>query len=296
MYRWLLAGCLLVLAQGAVSGQQMRLFEGTVTVVEGTSMQLVGPLEWTIDPGASVINNGTIVLGDAAKLFEPAGGPITGTGTETAILTAPAPYSNEEPGNLGLELSSTTGPAPITVVRGHLPRQFAEGDSSIARWYQLQADPLIDGSVDAVLSYDPTELNGLAPNSLSLYRSDDLLGPWTMLASTPNAGINSVSGMLSQPAAFLTAFDMDAPTPSPTLVAQNGFSVFPTVINDVVNVVSLDHQPIQRVQLFDGIGRTVPLAQIQGGVDRVQLALPALASGAYFLRVNDQHAFKLRVP
>ena len=273
----------------------MQLISGTVTVAEGTTMTLNGPLEWTIDPGAAVVNHGVISLGETAKLFEPVGGPVTGTGTETAVMTATVPYSNQEPGNLGLDLSSTSGPSPITVVRGHLPREFPEGDSSIGRWYELQTGPMINSSIETVLAYDPTELYGLPPGSLSLFRSDDPTGPWSLMASTANAGSNTVSGTWFQPGGFLTAFDVDAPTPVPTLVVQNGFNVFPTVVKDVVHVVALDHQPIERVELFDGIGRNVPIDPIQRGVDHVQVAFPNVGPGAYFLRLNNQHVFKLRV-
>jgi len=273
----------------------MRLISGTVNVVEGTTVTLEGPLEWTIDAGAAVVNNGLISLGETAKIFEPASGPVTGIGTETAVMTAIVPFANEEPGNLGLDLSSTNGPSPITVVRGHIPREFPEGDSSIGRWYELQTTPMLDGSIDVVLAYDATELNGLAPNSLSLFSSGDTTGPWNLLASIPDAGNNTVSGSWFQPGGFLSAFDMDAPTPVPTLVVQNGFNVFPTVVNDVVHVVALDHQPIDRLELFDGIGRTVPIDPIRSGVDHVQVELPSLGTGAYFLRLNNQHVFKLRV-
>lgn len=296
MYKGLLVGSIFLLTQTVAIGQQMRLTSGTVSVAEGTTITLQGPVEWTIDPGAAVVNNGVISLGERAKLFEPVGGPVTGTGIETAVLTTPVPYANEVPGNLGLDLSSTNGPSPVTIVRGHVPRQFPEGDSSIGRWYELQSDAVSNGSIDVVLAYDPTELYGLAPANLSLFNSDDTTGAWTLMASTPNAGNYTVSGTWFQPSMFLTAFDVDAPTPSSSLVAQNGFNVFPTLVEDVVHVVALDHQPIQRVELFDGVGRTVPIHAIQRGVDHVQILLPGIGPGAYFLRVNAQYAFKLRVP
>ncbi|HQW40381.1 MAG TPA: hypothetical protein PK149_04410 [Flavobacteriales bacterium] len=295
MHKWFILCPILLLDQAVVSGQQMRLISGTVTVAEGTTVALEGPLEWTIDPGATVVNNGLISLGETAKIFEPVGGPITGAGTETAVLTAIVPYSNEEPGNLGLDLSSSSGPSPITVVRGHIPREFPEGDSSIGRWFELQSGPMVNGSIDVVLTYDPSELYGLPPGNLSLFSSGDMTGPWSLMASAPDVGSNSVSGNWFQPGGYITAFDMDAPTPVPTLVVQNGFNVFPTVVNDVVHVVALDHQPIESLELFDGIGRTVPVDPIRSGVDHVQVVLTGLGVGAYFLRLNNQHVFKLRV-
>src|SRR5688572_21058994 len=105
MHRWPLLPLALLLPFSTWA-QSMTLTGGTLTVEAGTQVELLGPLEWSIAPGAQVVNDGTIELGTEAILLEADGAPITGAGTEHAQRTVPAGGGVVEPGGLGLSLAS----------------------------------------------------------------------------------------------------------------------------------------------------------------------------------------------
>ncbi|MBL7939097.1 MAG: hypothetical protein JNL43_07050 [Flavobacteriales bacterium] len=272
--------------------QPMTLVSGDVVVREGTTLRLEGPIVWTLSDGSSVVNDGIIELGEQASIDEPIGGPISGAGTEHAIIEQAPPYTAIEPGGLGLQLTNSNVPAPIEVVRGHLPFALPEGDPSISRWYTIQSADASGASVDISLGYDPTELNGLQAPDLSLFRSQTEVGPWSSLASVVNA--NTISGSIQYPWGLITAFDANAPTSSPSLVAHSGFHVWPTLALDHLNIVALDGVALEQCEVFDAVGRSaIPTTSGPVG-SSLLLDITALAQGSYFLRLNGHAVIKFR--
>lgn len=290
MYRHSAFLCVL-LCGAVVQGQQVDLIGGSLHVMDGTTLRFNGPLEFVIQPGASVVNDGIIDLGGAASVNEPVGAPISGAGVEIARLEDEGPSSAATPGGLGLTLTTGAPSGPITITRGHVAREFPEGDLSIARWFALEA-PGASGTVDVVMHYDPSELNGLSGSALALFRSAQEDGPWTILPST--ASERTVSATLEAPWTFITAFDANVPTASPALFATNGLHVWPTLTTGQVFIHSTDGAPLDALEVFDGLGRTIATQVDQHSATLATMDLSGLAHGPYYLRVNRLTTIKLR--
>ncbi|MEZ4791282.1 MAG: T9SS type A sorting domain-containing protein [Flavobacteriales bacterium] len=278
----------------AMTGQTVDLTGGSLRVSPGTSLRFEGPVTFSIQPGAEVVNDGLIDLGSAATLVEPAGGPITGTGTEVAQIDLDGPIGNEEPGGLGLSLTTDFPAGPVTIIRGHLPRAFPEGDPSIKRWFRIDAPSATAGMANITIAYDPTELNGLSSDAIGLFRSDALDGPWDPLASTNDPVTHLVLGSVTAPFGIYTAFDVNAPTASPSLLATNGLHVWPTLTSELLFIHSTDGTPLGPILVFDGLGRSMPLTAQSATADLVSLDVAGLAAGAYYIRVGDRAIVKFR--
>lgn len=278
----------------AANAQTIDLLGGTMTVAEGTTVQLTGPLQLTIQPGATLVNNGTMDLGTEATLSEPDGNPIRGAGVEVARTVGNGPFSAAEPGALGLTFTATEQEGPVEVIRGHATYYFPEGDPSIARWFSLGAPNGGNGDVQVVLRYDATELNALAGSSLGIFRAPDETGPWLFVSSTNDALAQTVSADLIAPWPVITAFDANAPTASPSLVVQEGIHVWPTLTSGEVFVHALDGTPLDRIDVVDALGRVVPVQIDRRSAVLARLDLSGSAIGAYFLRIDGRSTFKLR--
>lgn len=279
---------------GHCAAQTMTLLGGSAHVLEGTSVRLDGPLEWTIAPGATLVNDGIIDLGANATLLEQQGSPVTGTGVERTQTSSNGPFSGTQPGGLGLTITTADAVGPIEVVRGHSPFSFPEGDPSIARWYTISTAPAPGSAISLMFNYDPTELNGLDAGELSLFTAPVAEGPWSGLASMNDPSFFVLEATLQYPWGTISAFDENAPTTSPTLVAANGFQVWPTVVEDLINIVPSSEERINTLEVFDGLGRSTTIRTTLASTVHGQLHLGGLTPGAYFLRVNGTHTFKFR--
>ncbi len=285
---------LLCLAPACCIAQDMTLVSGDMIVGTGTRVALAGPIVWTIAPGASVVNDGLIAFGEEAVLVEPIGGPITGTGVESAQRHLPGAFNDVEPGGLGLVLGSNSGVDTLVVTRGHVPFATPAGDQSIARWYQVDAAGSQGTALDMELRYDASELNGLLAPDLVLHKTLDTTSNWLAMASFP--GPTSLSAEDQWPWGFLTAFDQDAITSVEAPIAgTHAFSVFPTLVSDHVTIAALGDEPIQHIELMDTRGRSIVLGNSTMVGDRY-LDLSSQASGAFLLRVNGWYVTRLVKP
>ncbi len=276
------------------AAQDITLLGGSAHVFEGTTVRLEGPLTWTIAPGASLVNDGIIDLGTDAILVEQEGSPVSGFGTEHALTTSGGPFSGIQPGGLGLSISTADAVGPVELVRGHAPLSFPEGDPSVARWYSITSSPAPGSVLSVIFNYDPTELNGLDAGQLSLFTTPTFEGLWSGLASMNEPSFFVLEAALQYPWGIVTAFDQNAPTTSPTLVAANGFKIWPTLAEDLINVVPSSEERINTLEVFDGLGRSTTIRSTLASAVHGQLHIGGLAPGAYFLRVNGTYSFKFR--
>lgn len=274
--------------------QSVELLGGSITVQEGTTIELNGPLEFLIQSDAAVINHGVIDLGTQATVNEPVDGPISGNGIEVSRVTAQGPFSALEPGGLGLTLTTFAPSGPITVTRGHTALTFPEGDPSIGRWFEVEAPEATSGSMDLVLNYDATELGLLQPGSLSLFRATAMDGPWDALPSTNDPGAFTVSSSWVAPWTYVTAFDANAPTASSSLFATPQLQVWPTLTTGLVVVQTRDGSPLGSLELLDATGRSVRSFIDRRSADLATLNIAHASAGAYFLRVGQRTTIKLR--
>ena len=71
MGRYTLLLALLVAAHFPAIGQSMELVSGNMSVASGTRISISGPVVWTVFPGAQLVNDGRILLGEQASLVVP---------------------------------------------------------------------------------------------------------------------------------------------------------------------------------------------------------------------------------
>ncbi len=267
----------------------MLLQQGQLLVHEGTHLEVVGDLEWTI-ADAQVINEGTIHLLEGARLNESAGHPITGTGTEHAWLETPA-QGEFEPGGLGLVFISDETVAPFQVVRGHVPISMAgSGAVSVARWFQL-IDPPPGPLQQLRFRADMLELNGHTPEDLDIFDANSVLGPWSPMVAEPGPGPVELAAVGVVPRPLITAFDKDAAVgiPRPNM---DDLKVWPTLVQEWIHIRA-DNTRIHDLQLFDGNGRMVPIKFSHRDAHSATIDAGGPAAGPLFLRVNGAQTFKL---
>lgn len=274
--------------------QDVHLLTGSMTVQPGTSLRLQGPLNWIIEPGAVVINDGVIDLGEQGVLSEPVGSPITGSGTELARTPTTSPAVPAEPGGLGLLMTPSAAVGPVDLERWHQPLSLPGGDMSISRWYRIIATETPGTSMEFELHYDATELNGLDPNALGLFEGEAVNGPWTGLSSLSTPSESTVVATDQSPWSLITAFDADAPTYSESLVALESFQAWPTLVDDHMNVVCMSNEMLTRIDVIDGLGRVIQSMPMTSASAFTILDLGHLAAGSYLLRVNHVHVIKFR--
>lgn len=296
MYRStpLLALCFLSLGSKA---QVMTFGGGTLTIAPGTTLELVGPITWQLAGDAQVVNNGHVDLGEQASLEETVGSPITGTGTETATWAVPGAMAGVGPGGLGLTITSSYAAGGMEVERGHVPVSGPNATTSIARWYRTSTPVVNTADMDVVLRYDPTELNGILPASLSLFVASGLVGPWNAVATIGNQPTAELMGTDPASMEYITAFDLDIATQMASAPGTVPIRVWPTLFTDVINVALPQGMPMERLELMDATGRSVPLPLAgTASSDVAIITVPPLPGGAYVLRVNGKSAYRLVHP
>jgi len=275
----------------ALQGQNMSLTGATLTVENGTRVELEGPIIWTIAPSATVINNGRIDLGEFATVVEPDGGPISGGGTEHALYGSTDPATNVEPGGLGLSLSITDPLGNMEIVRGHTVQLDGSSAESIARWFNVLCAPVPGASIDIGFRYDLAELNGLLETDLLLHSADQLTGPWTAMIGTSDLPAHSILSSWSSPWGFITAFDEDITMGVEALSPVRSFLVWPSITQDVVHIRPSAGYEVLDITLVDASGHVVE--QAAGAAGERTLSLAMHPPGMYLLRVNGTHAFRI---
>ncbi|MCB0764748.1 MAG: hypothetical protein KDB84_08595 [Flavobacteriales bacterium] len=271
-------------------GQTMTLASGTMTIAAGTTVELIGGIDWQIASGATLVNDGLIELGSTASIAESSGSPITGAGTEHAAGDLSAPFSEVDPGGLGLVLTMPAALGTFDLVRGHTPLLANGSIESIARWYRLQASPVPGNALDMVLHYDPTELNGGDPADLVLHSSGTTSGPWLYIPGVSMPGQDLVAGSDAGPWEYLTAFTQII-TDVPSAGTDASFAVGPTVTSDIVRILAKGNDRIATWQLHDATGRCISMGVGTG--NDMTLDLTNTRAGALVLRINERHVFRL---
>ena len=142
------------------------------------------------------LQGGTMDFGPATastRLREEQAGRVTG-GRLTATRDFGSP-SQANPAGLGVVLSAAPDVGEITVTRGHTVQTAANGNASIARYYDISVAQNNSG-LDATLrlEYADAELNGLVESDLELFKSADGGATWSREgADSRNAQFNLVT-------------------------------------------------------------------------------------------------------
>jgi hypothetical protein len=154
---------------------QIYILPGTSFIIDSGSTVFVdnlSPDTIKIAPGAQVINDGRIQLSSYTTLNEQAGSPIKGKGYEDYTSFYGDSLMGVEPGGLGLEISTGTAPDSFIIKRYHEPLKNGNVNG-IARNYKVLSKINSGLKASITFNYDYTELNGIAPDQLLIYQSDD---------------------------------------------------------------------------------------------------------------------------
>lgn len=279
---------LLLVGEGSLVAQEMTLENGSMVVQSGTRVAFDGPLNWTLGQNGTVVNDGLIEFGQAT-LTELPGAPITGLGTETAVLAHPGGAFSSVPGGLGLRITGDLEPDTMMVIRGHTATSVGSSISSVARWYGLSGQVLQTAVIDVTMNMDATELNGLVPQDLELHRASTLDGPWIPLPGTVDLLVPSVTGVIQSNDAYLTAFMADIMTGTDEEPDKIDLFVWPTVTEDILNVQLSEAGIVTTLELFDRTGRSVAPMVVRQGSSSATINTAHLARGLYLIRVNGLH-------
>jgi hypothetical protein len=294
MPRWLRA--LPLLCPAIVAAQGLTLSNGNLLVNAGTTLSVDGALTFSISPGATVVNHGRIDLGTEATLLEQPGAPITGDGFEEATWPVAAPLNSAEPGGLGLTLTTAYAEGGLRVERGHLPRTAWNGAEGIRRWYRVSVPGATAATLDAVLHYDGTELNAIMPSALALFSGPSATGAWTASPTLLNAPAQTLTASAPAPEVFITAFDLDAAN-GLAFSDPDGWSCWPRIIEDACWIGIPQGGSLREAVLIAVSGHMVQQFAFAEAIGVQQVAVPALRSGAYVLRLNGgERSFTLIKP
>jgi type IX secretion system substrate protein len=128
------------------------------------------------------LNGYTITLDGGQIENENQSNYITGTSGGTieyiAILNSP---DQENPGNLGIEITSVSNLGQTVIRRGHVEQTSNNGGKSIHRYFDI--NPVNNSGLNAILRiyYNDQELNGIPESELEPWRSTDGGNTWELM-------------------------------------------------------------------------------------------------------------------
>ncbi|MFN6178816.1 MAG: T9SS type A sorting domain-containing protein [Flavobacteriales bacterium] len=283
--------CALILVPAARAQQtNMTLANGGMTILSGTTVVIEGPIIWDLAPTAALVNHGSVDLGTDAQITEPVGSPITGAGTERCELPLDTGATDQQPGGLGLTLTLPPLSGSLLLTRGHVPRNASGQVESIARWYGLEATSLFDVPFNVSFRYDDTELNGLAPDVLSMHSSPSLGGPWADLPTLNEEATRTLTSSLDGAGIYITAFNPDQTTALTFQSTDRAYTVWPTVASSILYVQANSSIGTARIELIETTGKIVT---VKSGLNftgaPISLDISTLPPGCYFIRINATH-------
>jgi len=270
----------------------MALLPGTtLEVMGGTTVRVLSPVEWQVQAGATVLNDGTIELAPAATLNEAAGSPINGAGTERIQRTYNAPLVNEDPGGLGLQVSTIASPGTITLERGHAAVMEPGGQEGTGRWFRWTAD--VNTGLDATVAfaYDPVQLNGVAEADqvLHVLQANSY---WLAIPSSVNTSLDRVEASGLDSLGFLTTFAGALTTGIAERVRAEGAILVPTLADVTVQLIALPTDRERTVQVYDASGKRVLDLRLPAGARRISLDVTGLAPGIYAVHFNSDRELR----
>lgn len=274
---------------------QMVLPSGTnLTVDEGTSLRVEAPLTWTLETGSGAVNNGSIVLGPDADVYEALGAAMTGTGTERTTRDLSGPLVSEDPGGLGGIITTNASLGTTVIERGHLPYTDYSGHMSIARW--IDFSPTNNNGLGATLDfrYDPAELNGLAEAAQRLHirAGQDV---WWFFGSSVDTGTHTVSAYALDSLGLFTTFDENLPNAVSAEGTLSGFALLGAPGEGLYLRVP-NGARAETLDVFSINGALIATLAPHWGEGLYALPELASASGVYQLRVNGQRTLPFLRP
>ena len=161
---------------------QLLVMNGDI-LVQGLALLSAGDID---------LAGNVLTLDAAASLSETAGNTVIGTTGHLFTnrhLNAP---NAENVAGMGVELTTASDMGSTDILRGHAV-QSGNGESSIARYFEIT--PTTNTGLDATLTfyYDESELEGQMETDLKLFRSEDAGTNWSFVESTVDDINNAIT-------------------------------------------------------------------------------------------------------
>lgn len=255
----------------------------------------------TMSAGNLELNNRRLELGSSGMIMgEHLNSRITGArgGVVTAIAVLNAPQS-VNPGNIGVELSSTANLGITVITRGHVSQINASGQQGIQRYYDVEPAA---GTGDLALRfhYLEPELDGNAESELVLWSGNKSSFNWTAVgkensdAATNWLSKNNISGMNR-----FTLGVADKSLPANRIVKGLGdksragvslLQAYPNPARDRFTVsVYSDGDKQGTITLQDARGKVLERRQVRyvRGMNTMQWSISRYAAGTYYLVMEN---------
>ena len=161
------------------------------TLKLGSPLQVTNQVQLTL--GILDLNNQLLTLAPGATIegenfSSNITGPNGGAVQTTVSLNAPL---NQNPGNIGAQITSSQNLGTVTIKRWHKP----DGNSSgkIFRFYEITPANNIALNAALRLYYLEPELNNITESSLELFNRSNAQNPWTAVSNTTkDASLNYI--------------------------------------------------------------------------------------------------------
>lgn len=164
-------------------------------------------------------------------------GALGGEVIKTVSLNAPV---GENPGNIGVAISSTSNLGTTTIYRGHVPEDV-NGNVSIKRYYDIVPTNNIGLDATIQLYYFDHELNNILEDDLAPFEHNGV--EWTeYLANNSNTTINFVEAIAIDALYFWTLAELVAPLPIELLYFKGNLQENKEVFLDWVTTTEINNK------------------------------------------------------
>jgi hypothetical protein len=291
-------------APSYISGSSAVNFHNLVISKTGQDLSLDNDLNISgnlrLEEGNLQLNSRTLDLGYTGRIEgERNEARITGSpgGIIKAYALLNAPKANN-PGNMGVEITSAAAMGETEIIRGHSAQLSAEGQPVIARYYDIK--PGFNTNLRATLKfyYLDAELNNGKEEALTVFASKKINGTW-MEFGKDNSDLNTnfvVKNEIDQ----LHRFTLAGAT-NKMLAQQNSktsVQLFPNPTPGQFTVLLNSAADTESaINLYDQLGRLLESRKVRfrAGVNNIAWNIAKYANGTYYLSFENTDLKTVRI-
>ena len=286
-------------AQATIGGIGKTAFDNLLIsrpyneVLLNTDISVNGAL--TMSAGNLELNNHRLHLGSTGTIMgERMNARITGVkgGSVIAIAELNAP-ARINPGNIGVELSSSANLGNTVITRGHVQQVNARGESGIHRYYDIQ--PAFNANnVTMRFFYLEPELDGSNESELVLWSSEDATAGWKDVGKETSGAGWVIKNNTGKPGRF-TLGVADKRSLMKDISSIQGY---PNPARDRFTVALYsDTDKEGSVSLQDASGLVLERRQVRyvRGMNTMQWNISKYAAGSYYVVFENTGMNKVKV-
>lgn len=267
-----------------------------------------------MNSGNILLNGYTLYLDVAASIIgENEASHITG-GSVSAIRILTAPAVGYNPGNIGVDITTSAKLGLLWVTRTHVPVLLPNGWESIKRVFTITST--INTGVNATLKfhYLNAELNGNSEAALSMYNGIDTSASGWELAGRDSFDIINKT-VTKTGINKLNRFTLVTQTDQPILVTppvarqatkagdineniSEKIQVYPVPAHDYFIVtVANEHQQQSEFLLFDEVGHLLQRKKVflLSGINNISWDISGYPAGVYYMTFDKGKANKFKI-